>query len=102
MGILRILQPHYEKVARLFNGPNAVHTGEVYLAKVDCADQVLLEILASTLFCSLYHPLKVFIIFAGGLIYSPPISFLLILSVSLCFTTVSHLCLLQSWMDGFL
>lgn len=58
-----ILQQHYERVARLFNGPNAVHTGEVYLAKVDCADQVFLGTLVPMTFSSLCHPDKLPIIF---------------------------------------
>ena len=64
-----ILQQHYERVAWLFNGPNAVHTGEVYLAKVDCADQVLLGTLASTTFSSLCHSDKLPIIFLVDLVY---------------------------------
>lgn len=35
------LQPHYEKVARLFNGPEAVHPGTVLMTRVDCAVKVL-------------------------------------------------------------
>jgi len=37
------VQPHYERVAKLFNGPGAVHPGEVYLARVDCANNVILS-----------------------------------------------------------
>ncbi|KAF3584273.1 hypothetical protein F2Q69_00026759 [Brassica cretica] len=33
----RNYKPHYEKVARLFNGPDAVHPGLVLMARVDCA-----------------------------------------------------------------
>ncbi|WCJ33234.1 Sulfhydryl oxidase 1 [Euphorbia peplus] len=33
----RNYKPHYEKVARLFNGPDAVHPGIVLMARVDCA-----------------------------------------------------------------
>ncbi|XP_039116022.1 sulfhydryl oxidase 2-like isoform X2 [Dioscorea cayenensis subsp. rotundata] len=33
----RNYKPHYEKVARLFNGPEAVHPGIVLMAHVDCA-----------------------------------------------------------------
>lgn len=72
----------------------------MYLAKVDCADQVLLEILAATLFCSLYYPQKVLIHFAGGLIYSPPISYPLILSVSLLFYYCEPL-LISTKLDGW-
>uniref|UniRef100_A0A2P2JPU4 Sulfhydryl oxidase n=1 Tax=Rhizophora mucronata TaxID=61149 RepID=A0A2P2JPU4_RHIMU len=31
------MQPHYEKVARIFNGPVAVHPGLILMARVDCA-----------------------------------------------------------------
>eukprot|EP00250_Pteridium_aquilinum_P003787 c14075_g1_i1 orf=202-1773(+) len=33
----RNYKPQYEKVARLFNGPDAAHPGIVFMAKVDCA-----------------------------------------------------------------
>ncbi|XP_074588316.1 sulfhydryl oxidase 1-like [Curcuma longa] len=33
----RNYKPQYEKVARLFNGPDAVHPGIILLARVDCA-----------------------------------------------------------------
>ncbi|CAM8953410.1 unnamed protein product [Rhodiola kirilowii] len=33
----RNYKPHYEKVARLFNGPGAAHPGTVLMARVDCA-----------------------------------------------------------------
>ncbi|KAK9115409.1 hypothetical protein Syun_022206 [Stephania yunnanensis] len=33
----RNYKPHYEKVARLFNGPDAVHPGIILMARVDCA-----------------------------------------------------------------
>lgn len=33
----RNYKPQYERVARLFNGQNAVHPGIVFMAKVDCA-----------------------------------------------------------------
>lgn len=36
------LQPQYEKVARLFNGANAVHPGLILMTRVDCAEKVLL------------------------------------------------------------
>lgn len=39
-GACKNYKPHYERVARLFNGPNAVHAGEIYLARVDCANNV--------------------------------------------------------------
>lgn len=34
------MQPHYEKVARLFNGPDAVHPGIILMTRVDCASKV--------------------------------------------------------------
>ncbi|PKA56941.1 Sulfhydryl oxidase 1 [Apostasia shenzhenica] len=36
----RNYKPHYEKVARLFNGPNAVHPGIILMARVDCAKKM--------------------------------------------------------------
>ncbi|KAG7973760.1 hypothetical protein I3843_06G013100 [Carya illinoinensis] len=33
----RNYKPHYEKVARLFNGPDAVHPGIILMSRVDCA-----------------------------------------------------------------
>lgn len=36
------MQPHYEKVARLFTGPNAVHPGIILMTRVDCASKVFL------------------------------------------------------------
>ncbi|GAB2220211.1 hypothetical protein Droror1_Dr00007854 [Drosera rotundifolia] len=33
----RNYKPHYEKVARLFNGPDASHPGIILMARVDCA-----------------------------------------------------------------
>lgn len=36
-----IVQPHYEKVARLFNGPDAIHPGHVLMTRVDCALKVV-------------------------------------------------------------
>ncbi|XP_020592949.1 sulfhydryl oxidase 1-like isoform X2 [Phalaenopsis equestris] len=36
----RNYKPHYEKVARLFNGPNAVHPGIILMTRVDCAMKV--------------------------------------------------------------
>ncbi|KAL9260431.1 Sulfhydryl oxidase 2-like protein [Drosera capensis] len=33
----RNYKPHYEKVARLFNGPDAPHPGIILMARVDCA-----------------------------------------------------------------
>ncbi|MQM18585.1 hypothetical protein Taro_051582 [Colocasia esculenta] len=36
----RNYKPHYEKVARLFNGANAVHPGIVVMTRVDCAHKM--------------------------------------------------------------
>uniref|UniRef100_N1QTD5 Thioredoxin domain-containing protein n=1 Tax=Aegilops tauschii TaxID=37682 RepID=N1QTD5_AEGTA len=36
---LPYLQPHYEKVAKLFNGPDAAHPGRVLMARIDCASK---------------------------------------------------------------
>ncbi|KAE9589393.1 putative thiol oxidase [Lupinus albus] len=36
----RNYKPHYEKVARLFNGPDAVHPGIILMTRVDCASKV--------------------------------------------------------------
>ncbi|KAJ4829347.1 Sulfhydryl oxidase 2 [Turnera subulata] len=36
----RNYKPHYEKVARLFNGPDAPHPGTVLMTRVDCASKV--------------------------------------------------------------
>ncbi|KAK8913713.1 Sulfhydryl oxidase 1 [Platanthera zijinensis] len=36
----RNYKPHYEKVAKLFNGPNAVHPGIILMTRVDCAMKV--------------------------------------------------------------
>ncbi|KAI4313834.1 hypothetical protein L6164_026783 [Bauhinia variegata] len=33
----RNYKPHYEKVARLFNGPDAAHPGIIIMTRVDCA-----------------------------------------------------------------
>lgn len=35
------MQPQYEKVAKLFNGANAVHPGIILMIRVDCAKKVL-------------------------------------------------------------
>ncbi|KAF5745215.1 sulfhydryl oxidase 2 isoform X2 [Tripterygium wilfordii] len=36
----RNYKPHYEKVARLFNGPNAVHPSILLMTRVDCASKL--------------------------------------------------------------
>ncbi|CAL5421705.1 unnamed protein product [Camellia sinensis] len=42
----RMYKPHYEKVARLFNGPEAVHPGIILMTRVDCA----LKLIAASAF----------------------------------------------------
>lgn len=42
IALVTTLQPQYEKVARLFNGANAVHPGLILMMRVDCAEKVLL------------------------------------------------------------
>ena len=44
------MQPHYEKVARLFNGPDAVHPGIVLMTRVDCALKVYIYCLLDFFF----------------------------------------------------
>jgi len=34
------IHSHYEKVAKLFNGPHAAHPGTIVMARVDCASKV--------------------------------------------------------------
>ncbi|KAL8112217.1 hypothetical protein AgCh_019782 [Apium graveolens] len=36
----RNYKPQYEKVAKLFNGPNAVHPGIILVTRVDCAEKI--------------------------------------------------------------
>ncbi|KAK7280374.1 hypothetical protein RJT34_25438 [Clitoria ternatea] len=36
----RNYKPHYEKVARLFNGADAVHPGIILMTRVDCASKI--------------------------------------------------------------
>ncbi|KAK1437656.1 hypothetical protein QVD17_03452 [Tagetes erecta] len=36
----RNYKPQYEKVARLFNGHNAVHPGIIFMTRVDCANKI--------------------------------------------------------------
>ncbi|XP_072148784.1 sulfhydryl oxidase 1 isoform X1 [Setaria viridis] len=40
----RNYKPHYEKVAKLFNGPDAAHPGIIVMARVDCASKVNLDL----------------------------------------------------------
>uniref|UniRef100_A0A166EE51 Sulfhydryl oxidase n=1 Tax=Daucus carota subsp. sativus TaxID=79200 RepID=A0A166EE51_DAUCS len=39
----RNYKPHYEKVAKLFNGANAVHPGMILVTRVDCAEKCSYE-----------------------------------------------------------
>ncbi|XP_042385130.1 sulfhydryl oxidase 1-like [Zingiber officinale] len=43
----RNYKPQYEKVASLFNGPDAVHSGIILLARVDCALETNTELCGS-------------------------------------------------------
>lgn len=45
-----ISQPQYEKVARLFNGANAVHPGIILMTRVDCANKVRLHFFILNIF----------------------------------------------------
>lgn len=45
-----IVQPHYDRVACLFNDPNAVHGGEVYVTKVDCGIEVSNRLVCPAIF----------------------------------------------------
>ena len=38
----KFMQPHYERVSRLFNGPDAVHPGIILMTRVDCALKVFM------------------------------------------------------------
>ncbi|VAH10930.1 sulfhydryl oxidase 1-like isoform X1 [Triticum dicoccoides] len=40
----RNYKPHYEKVAKLFNGPDAAHPGRILMARVDCASKVNVDL----------------------------------------------------------
>ncbi|KAF8727478.1 hypothetical protein HU200_019086 [Digitaria exilis] len=40
----RNYKPHYEKVAKIFNGPDAAHPGSIVMARVDCASKVNLDL----------------------------------------------------------
>ncbi|XP_044446181.1 sulfhydryl oxidase 1 [Triticum aestivum] len=40
----RNYKPHYEKVAKLFNGPDAAHPGRVLMARIDCASKVNIDL----------------------------------------------------------
>ncbi|KAJ1263977.1 hypothetical protein BS78_09G227800 [Paspalum vaginatum] len=40
----RNYKPHYEKVAKLFNGRDAAHPGIIVMARVDCASKVNLDL----------------------------------------------------------
>jgi thiol oxidase len=53
-GACKHYKPHYERVAKLFNGPGAAHPGEVYLARVDCANNINQDV--CTRFGVQYYP----------------------------------------------
>ncbi|GAB4828799.1 Sulfhydryl oxidase 1, variant 2 [Ancistrocladus abbreviatus] len=40
----RNYKPYYEKVARLFNGPNAAHPGIILMTRVDCALKINIKL----------------------------------------------------------
>ncbi|GAB4840372.1 Sulfhydryl oxidase 1 [Ancistrocladus abbreviatus] len=40
----RNYKPHYEQVARLFNGPNATHPGIILMTRVDCALKINIKL----------------------------------------------------------
>ncbi|XP_044326840.1 sulfhydryl oxidase 1-like [Triticum aestivum] len=40
----RNYKPHYEKVAKLFNGPDAAHPGRILMARIDCASKVNIDL----------------------------------------------------------
>ncbi|WOK93034.1 sulfhydryl oxidase 2-like isoform X2 [Canna indica] len=60
----RNYKPHYEKVARLFNGPDAVHPGIVLMVRVDCAMKINMKL--CNRFSVGYYPM---------LLWGPPIKF---------------------------
>ncbi|KAL0889423.1 hypothetical protein Bca101_013406 [Brassica carinata] len=59
-----VLPPHYEKVARLFNGPDAMHPGIVLMTRVDCAMEM------NTKLCDRFPLLNYPMLFCG-----PPTKF---------------------------
>ncbi|XP_076942111.1 sulfhydryl oxidase 1-like [Bidens hawaiensis] len=42
--VCRNYKPQYEKVAKLFNGANAVHPGIILLARVDCGNKINIKL----------------------------------------------------------
>ncbi|KAJ6795790.1 sulfhydryl oxidase 1-like [Iris pallida] len=60
----RNYKPHYEKVARLFNGPHAVHPGLIVMTRVDCADKMNTDL--CNRFSVSHYPM---------LLWGPPIKF---------------------------
>lgn len=40
----RKYKPHYEKVAKLFNGPDAAHPGRILMTRLDCALKVNIDL----------------------------------------------------------
>nr|GEU47599.1 sulfhydryl oxidase 2-like isoform X2 [Tanacetum cinerariifolium] len=60
----RNYKPQYERVARLFNGADAVHPGLVLMARVDCANKINIKL--CTKFSIPYYPM---------LLWAPPYKF---------------------------
>ncbi|URD74187.1 Erv1 / Alr family [Musa troglodytarum] len=60
----RNYKPHYEKVARLFNGPDAVHPGIILMTQVDCAMKINANLCDG--FSVGYYPM---------LLWGPPVKF---------------------------
>ncbi|XP_058096711.1 sulfhydryl oxidase 2-like [Magnolia sinica] len=60
----RNYKPHYEKVARLFNGPEAVHPGIILMTRVDCALKINTKLCSR--FSVSYYPM---------LLWGPPSKF---------------------------
>ncbi|KAJ8498403.1 hypothetical protein OPV22_008955 [Ensete ventricosum] len=60
----RNYKPHYEKVARLFNGPDAVHPGIILITRVDCAMKINANLCDR--FSVGYYPM---------LLWGPPVKF---------------------------
>lgn len=51
-----IVQPEFEQVACIFNSPHPVHDGEVFVTRVDCAVEVTVFGVQSSLalFCHVF------------------------------------------------
>ncbi|GJY43123.1 sulfhydryl oxidase 2-like protein isoform X2, partial [Tanacetum coccineum] len=61
----RNYKPQYERVARLFNGANAVHPGLILMTRVDCANKINIKL--CTKFSIPYYPM---------LLWAPPYKFI--------------------------